>query len=377
MNLENLRKEIDEIDKNLTSLYLKRLSLSLKVGECKKENNLSVNNAKREEEILFNILKNVKNEKDKAYLSHLYDFIFNESKSIQESLLPSTSEQIDKFRKAIKEKKADFPLSASVACQGVEGAYSEAATKKLFEVSNITYFKSFEAVFSAVQNGFCDYGIVPLENSTVGSVLPAYDALTKNKLYIVRSVRLKVGHTLVSKDATTPIKTVYSHPQALEQCKAFIKSLGAVPVPTENTAVAAKMVKESDRNDTAAICTEDCATLYSLKVRNREIQDDIKNTTTFICISRNLEIYEGANKVSILTSIPHTKGSLASLLSRFYIERLNLTKLVTRPLSSEDGYMFYFDFEGNSEKESTLNLLSSLENASDSFAFLGEYSEVL
>ena len=376
MEIEELRKEIDTLDSELSRLYLKRLSLSLEVGAFKRENNLDVENSKREEEILFNLLKNVKSEEDKLSLLHLYGFIFDESKALQSSLIPSSSPQIDAFRAAIKNKKSAFPLSASVACQGVEGAYSEAAARKAFSVSSITYFKSFEAVFSAVQNGLCDYGIVPLENSTVGSVLPVYDALTTNKLYIIRSVSLKVGHSLLTKDDATPIKTVYSHPQALEQCKGFIKKLGAVPVATENTALAAKMVKESSSNDVAAIAGEDCAALYSLKVRNREIQDDIKNTTTFICISRNLEIYKGANKVSLLTSIPHKKGSLASLLSRFYIENLNLTKLVTRPLSGEDGYMFYFDFEGDAEKNSTLNLLSSLEKSSSSFAFLGEYSGI-
>ena len=376
MQIEELRKEIDTVDKELSRLYLKRLSLSLNVGAYKKANGIDVENAKREEEILFNLLKNAESEEEKLSLMHLYGFIFDESKALQSALIPSSSKQIDAFRSAIKNKKDTFPLSASVACQGVEGAYSESAAKKAFAVSSITYFKSFEAVFSAVQNGLCDYGIVPLENSTVGSVLPVYDALTTNKLYIVRSISLKVGHSLLTKDDSTPIKTVYSHPQALEQCKSFIKKLGATPVSTENTALAAKMVKDSPSNDVAAIAGEDCAALYSLKIRNREIQDDIKNTTTFICISRNLEGYKGANKVSLLTSIPHKKGSLASLLSRFYIENLNLTKLVTRPLSGEDGYMFYFDFEGDAEKESTLNLLSNLEKSSQSFAFLGEYSTV-
>lgn len=375
-SLEKLRSEVDTIDNKIADLYLERMNLAQKIGEVKKENESDVDAPERENEVLFKVLQHAKTEKNKAYLKQLYEYIFAQSKMHQREGREEHSKQIDNFREALKHKKSSFPISASVACQGVKGAYSEIATNKLFEVSNITYFKTFESVFNAVDSGLCEYGVVPLENSTVGSVLPVYDALNAYKLYIVRSVKIKVGHCLVTKSPNSKITSIYSHPQALSQCSSFIKKLGVVSFETDNTAVAARMVRESEDEGVAAICSEDCASLYSLSVRERDIQDSGKNSTTFICISKNLELYNDSDKVSILTSLEHKPGSLSSLLSRFYIEHLNLTKLVTRPLGGDDGYMFYFDFEGDSEKETTLNLLSNLENASSSFAFLGRYKEI-
>ena len=375
-SLEGLRKKIDSIDDSIAKLYLERMDVAREIGDVKKQNQTEIDAPKRENDILYRVLKQANSEKQKAYLKQLYEYVFSMSKMHQREGLEEHSKQIDNFRNALKNKKSSFPISASVACQGVEGAYSEIAAKKLFEVSNITYFKTFESVFDAVDKGLCEYGVVPLENSTAGSVLPVYDALTSHKLFIVRSVKVKVGHCLASKSLTSKITSVYSHSQALSQCSSFLKKSGIMSFETDNTALAARMVRESEDEGCAAICSEECASLYSLHIRERDIQDSGKNSTTFICISKNLEIYEGSDKVSILTSLEHKPGSLSSLLSRFYIEHLNLTKLVTRPLNEDDGYMFYFDFEGDSEKETTLNLLSNLENASSSFAFLGRYKEV-
>lgn len=376
-NIEQLRKKIDVVDDKIVSLYLDRLNLSKEIGEEKIKSSSPIDVKDRENDILFRLLKNIDNEDKKAYIKQFYDFVFMQSKNYQRSLQTIHSKQIDAYRDALKKGKKIFPLSASVACQGVEGAYSEVASKKLFEVSNITYFKNFESVINAVNSGLCEYGVLPLENSTVGSVLPVYDALSDNKCYIIRSIQINVGHCLAVKDKNAKIKTVYSHSQALEQCKNYIKSIGATPIAQDNTALAAKLVKESDDDTIAAICNEDCASLYGLKVVAKDIQDKGVNKTTFICISKDLMVTEGANKVSILTTLEHKPGSLSVLLNRFYTEHLNLTKLVSRPrLGKDDEFMFYFDFEGDVEKGSFLNLLSDLENTSEIFTFLGSYKEM-
>lgn len=375
--LEDLRKKIDVIDDKIVSLYLDRLNVSKEIGEEKIKTSSPINVKDRENDVLFRLLKKVDNEDKKSYIKQLYDFVFMQSKNYQQSLQTIHSSQIDTYRNELLKERKVFPISASVACQGVEGAYSETATKKLFEVSNITYFKNFENVINAVNSGLCEYGVLPLENSTAGSVLPVYDALSENKCFIVRSIQIDVGHCLAVKNKDAKIKTIYSHSQALEQCKNFIKSIGAIPMETDNTAVAAKLVKESSDDSIAAICNEDCASLYGLQVKNKDIQDSVVNRTTFICISKDLLITEGANKVSLLTTLEHKPGSLSVLLNRFYIEHLNLTKLVSRPrIGKDDEFLFYFDFEGDVEKKSVLNLLSDLENTAEVFSFLGSYKEV-
>lgn len=375
--IDELRSKIDTLDDELSTLYEKRLALSKEIGEEKIESKSPIDVKDREESILFRVLGNIKDEQKKMYVKQLYDLIFLQSKNYQRSLQTTHSKQIDAFRAILEAPRKDIPLSASIACQGVEGAYSEMASRRLFEVPHITYFKTFDSVINAVNSGLCEYGVLPLENSTAGSVLPVYDALSDKKCFIIRSVQIDVGHCLAVINKNAKIKTIYSHPQALEQCKNYIKSIGATPIATDNTAASARLVKESGDESVAAICNEDCASLYGLEVKEKDIQDNGVNKTTFICISKDLQVTRDANKVSILTTLEHKPGSLSALLNRFYIERLNLTKLVSRPrLLRDDEFMFYFDFEGDVEKNSVINLLSDLENTEEVFTFLGCYKDM-
>ena len=375
MNIENLRKEIDDIDDELSSLYAKRMEICKKIGEEKAKDNSSVNVPKRENEILVRVTKNTPDEL-KLYVKQFYDNIFMQSKNYQNSLTEKQSPSSNAIRSYLKEERKNFPISATVACQGVEGAFSGIATKRLFEISDITYFKNFEGVFNAVEKGLCDYGVLPIENSTVGSVLSVYDLMKKHCFYIVRSIRVKISHCLVAKKLNEKITKIYSHEQAISQCAEFIKSIGAEAVAVENTAVAARMVAESDEEGACAICSEDCADIYNLKVIKKDIQDNGLNFTRFICISKNLEIYKGADKISVMTALEHKVGTLNNLLSRFYTQGLNLTKLESRPIGGgEFEFMFYFDFVGDVENEGVLNLLADLETTSDKFVFLGSYKE--
>ena len=375
MKIEELRKEIDRIDDQLSALYLERMNVCREIGEEKAKNALPVNVAQRENAVLARITKGA--DEDKViYLKQLYDNIFSQSKSYQNSLRDLSSPTVDKIREVLSEERTSFPIGATVACQGVEGAFSGVAAKKLFEITDITYFKTFEGVFNAVEKGLCDYGVLPIENSSAGSVLPVYDLMKKHNFYIVKSIRVPVRHSLVAKDPKTKITKIYSHEQALAQCSEYIKKLGATPVPVENTAIAAKLVAESDEKGIAAICNKDCARLYSLEIVDSDVQDSGFNFTRFICISNKLRIFKGADKISVMTALEHKVGSLNTLLSRFYTQGLNLTKLESRPVGSGDfEFMFYFDFEGDVESRGLLNLLADLENSSDKFVFLGSYKE--
>ncbi len=375
MSIEELRKQIDTIDDELSALYVKRMECCKKIGEEKAKGNAQVNVPSRENAILARVTKPVPEEL-KIYVKQLYDNIFIQSKNYQNSLAKISSPSSDAIRAHLAEERKAFPISATVACQGVDGAFSGIATKKLFEISDITYFKNFDGVFNAVEKGLCDYGILPIENSTAGSVLSVYDLMKKHKFYIVKSIRIKVSHCLVGKIAGGEIKKIYSHEQALSQCAEFIKSIGATPVAVDNTATAAKLVAESNEDGAFAICSEECASLYNLKVVKKDVQDSGMNFTRFICISKKLKIFKGADKISVMTALEHKVGTLNNLLSRFYTQGLNLTKLESRPVGGGDfEFMFYFDFVGDVEAEGVLNLLADLERTSDKFVFLGSYKE--
>lgn len=376
MTIEELRGEIDKIDNELSSLYVDRMKACKGIGELKKNSGSAVNVSARENEILMRVTENAPDEL-KVYVKQLYDQIFMLSKSYQSSLREPSSKTVDKLKELIKADRSNFPIRATVACQGVEGAYSQVAAEKLFEICTPTYFKTFDGVFNAVDKGLCEYGVLPIENSNAGSVLAVYDLMKKYNFYIVKSLRLKVDHCLATR-GNEKIRKVYSHGQALMQCNEYIKKMGLEAVEVENTAVAARLVAESNESGIAAICNERCAELYGLTVRDKNVQDESSNYTRFICISKDLKLFKGADKISVMTGLEHKIGSLNRLLSRFYTQGLNLTKLESRPVGGGDfEFVFYFDFEGDIESKGVLNLLSDLENSSDKFAFLGCYKETL
>ena len=243
------------------------------------------------------------------------------------------------------------------------------------------YFKSFDAVFSAIEQGFCRYGVLPIENSTAGSVNQVYDLMMKHNFHIVRSVRIKIDHSLVAKKGTkkSDIREIVSHEQAINQCAGFIKSLGKVKITVcENTAEAAKMVAESDRCDLAALSSHNCEGLYGLECIEESVQDKGSNFTRFICISKNLEIYPGADKTSIMAVTAHKPGALYKLMSRFYAYGINLTKLESRPLPDRNfEFMFYFDLDKTVYSPQLIRLMGELEESCERFEYLGSYSEVV
>ena len=336
-DLETIRKEIDSIDDVISKEYVKRMKLCKEVAEKKKETKKTVFDGEREKKILYRITDGVEDEY-KPYLKSVYETIFQTSKAYQNSIIDEESQTVSAILKAQAEGIKEMPIRGSLACQGVNGAYSGIAGEKLFPVSEITYFKTFDGVFSAVHSGLCEYGILPIENSTAGSVLEVYDLMKKHSFHIVGSVRIKVSHCLAGVYGATAkdIVKVVSHPQALSQCKEYIESKKYKQEEAENTAVAAKRVAEAGDKTVAVVCSTKCAELYGLTVIEDCINDNANNYTRFICITKDFKIYKGSDKISVMANLPHKSGSLNNLLTRFSVLGLNLTKIESRPKAGSD-----------------------------------------
>lgn len=380
MELKDYREQLDKLDDEMIQLFTKRMELCAQIAAYKRENSLPVLDVRREREKLMDIGEKTKPEL-RDYALSLYSLIFELSRSSQNRLLGTDNELTESIRNATDKTPKLFPSSAIVACQGVEGAYSQLACDKLFKMPNIFYFSSFEAVFAAIDQGLCSYGVIPLENSTAGSVNMVYDLMQKHDFKIVRSIRLKVDHNLLVKPGAKleNIKEIYSHEQAISQCARYLQKFKGVKViPCENTAVAAKMVAESGRDDVAALSSRPCMKLYGLECLEESVQDMGNNYTRFICISKNLEIYPGADRTSLMMVVSHQPGSLYKVLSRFYALGINLNKLESRPIPERNfEFMFYFDIDTSVYSPEFIQLMGELESLSEEFVYLGSYSEVV
>ncbi|MBQ8264242.1 MAG: bifunctional chorismate mutase/prephenate dehydratase [Oscillospiraceae bacterium] len=378
--MQELRQQIDSIDTELVELFRRRMDVSRDIAECKKKEGRKVYDPVREREKLAEIAEK-SGEDMREYSTILWSLLMDLSKTYQERLAAEESELSRRIAAALESTPKVFPQFATVACQGVEGAYSQIACEKLFGVPNIMYFKTFDSVFTAIEQGFCQYGVLPIENSTAGSVNQVYDLMMKHNFHIVRSVRIKVDHSLVAKAGTkrSDIREIVSHEQALNQCAGYIKSLGNVKITVcENTAEAAKLVAESPRMDIAALSSHNCEDLYGLNCIEESVQDKGSNFTRFICISKNLEIYPGADKTSIMAVTAHKPGALYKLMSRFFAYGINLTKLESRPLPDRNfEFMFYFDLDKTIYAPQLIRLMGELGEMCERFEYLGSYSEVV
>lgn len=376
--LEESRKKIDEIDKQLVNLFKERMETAADVAEYKRKNGLPIHDPARERQLLAKIAE-LSGSEFSDYGKVLYSTIMSLSKSYQRALLGVESDVYTKIQKALDETNKIFPETAKVACQGVEGAYSGIAAGRLFALPDITYCPSFDSVFDALDKGECEYGVLPLENSTAGSVVKIYDLMMHHNFNIVRSVRIKIDHCLLAKRGTKPedIKEVFSHEQAINQCSQFIKEHPEIKfTPVANTAVASKAVATSERNDVAALSSRQCAELYGLNNLISSVQDQGNNYTRFICISKKLEIYPGADKTTIMAATGDTPGALYQLLSLFFAHGINITKLESRPMPTRDfEYIFYLDLDVSIYSPKLKTVLSELERYSGEFRYLGSYTE--
>ena len=378
-SLEESRAAIDRIDRELVKLFCERMAVSADVAEYKRAVGKPVTDSARERALLCKVSE-LAGEEMEEHVRTLYSTVLSLSKAYQHERLNTASKLESQIKTAMAETPYAFPARAKVACQGVEGAYSLKAAEKLFSCPAVSFYKTFEDVFEAIDKGECRYGVLPIENSTAGSVTQIYDLMSCHRFYIVRALRLKVDHCLLAKPGTklSEIKEVVSHQQALSQCAGYISRLeGVTTQEFPNTAKAAAFVKDA-QNGVAAIANRDCADLYGLEVLDEAIQDNGNNYTRFICISKTPEIYPGADRTSIILTVPHKPGSLSRLLSQINAMHINLTKLESRPIPGQDfEFLFYFDLESPIESPTLLRLLGELESSSEKFRYLGTYREML
>ena len=380
MDLNEIRDQIDAVDNKLIELFAERMRLSNEVANYKREKGVPVIDMKRERDKRNTIFEKSP-EEFKEYLPLLYSVVFDLSRSYQNRLIGVGQDLTGKIEAAIENTPKLFPSNISVACQGVEGANSQLACDRLISGAKIMYFENFEGVFAAIDKGFCKYGVIPIENSLAGSVNQVYDLMQRHNFHIVRSIRQKIEHNLLVKPGVqlSEIREIHSHPHAISQCLKFLSELKNVKViPAQNTAIAAQMVATSERRDVAALASRACVKLYGLECAKPSVQDKDNNYTRFICISKDLEIFPGANRTSLMASVSHEPGSLYKILARFYSLNVNLIKLESRPLPDRDfEFMFYFDLEASVYSPRFLQLITELKNVCESFTYLGSYTEMV
>ena len=381
MELSDIRNRIDAIDAGILDLFCERMELAQEVAKAKAQTGKAVFDPEREREKLSQVARAVPAEFSGQAVS-LFSLLMSMNKAAQQRAIHAAdagSLSRTAFS-ALQPIDKPFPALADVACQGVEGAYSQIAACRLFKIPTITFRPTFEGVFRSVRDGSSTYGVLPIENSTAGSVNAVYDLIAKYRFSIVRSIRLKIDHNLLAKPGVSKadISEVYSHEQAIAQCSEYLERLGVTVHACENTAQAAAFVAESPRRDIAALSSRDCAALYGLTAIDEDVQDSDNNYTRFVVISATPQVFPGATRTSLMLTVSHEPGSLYRVLERIYALDINLVKLESRPIPGRDfEFMFYFDLDCPFGSAALGNLLDGISDVCEMFAYLGSYQELI
>lgn len=381
MDLADIRTRIDEIDDGILALFVERMELAADVAASKRATGKAVFDPARERDKLYRLVTAAP-DAIKPDVASLFSLLMSMNKAAQLKLLnEDRADSVSaRAKAALVEQDAPFPLTATVACQGVEGAYSQIAACRLFSVPQITFLPTFEGVFRAVRDGACEYGVLPIENSTAGSVNAVYDLLAEYRFSIVRSLRLKIDHQLLAKPgvALADIREVFSHEQAIAQCSEYLDRLGVRVHVCENTARAAEFVAASERTDIAALSSRSCAALYGLDVLAEDVQDEGNNYTRFVVISATPQVFPGATRTSLMLTLPHAPGALYRVLERLYALDINLVKLESRPIPNRDfEFLFYFDLDCPYGSSALDTLLDALDDVCERYTYIGSYTEVV
>ena len=372
-SLEEIRDEIDEIDSELVRLFVRRMDCSRRVAAYKEKHHLPILNAEREQAVLKKVAGQAGDLADAARL--LFSQMMDISRAEQMRRIASHSPLKDEVNAAVSRSFSP----RSVACPGVDGAFSSAAARKLFPNAVIHFYDDFKEAVDAVSRGTDDTVVHPVENSFAGSVSENYDLIRMRNLKINAGINLPVTHCLIGLPGSSlsDIKRVFSHPQGLSQCAEFLESHGIVPMPYVNTATAAKHIAELKDPSAGAVCSREAAELYGCTVLKEGIQSSDLNSTRFVAASLSGVILPDADRISLCFSLPHVTGSLCRVLSQLAGFGLNLTKIESRPLrDSPFEYLFFLDCTGNLRNPSILELLSGMQNELPQFYLLGNYREI-
>jgi len=266
-----------------------------------------------------------------------------------------------------------------VAFQGKRGAISESAIYSFFPPSiEVKPCRNLAKVFESVTGGETQYGVVPVENSIEGSINQTYDLFLTHDLKVCGEIIIRIVHCLIahSKTELNSIKTVYSHPQALAQCRNYLESMGFKFMSTFDIAGSVKMIKENKMMDAAAIASERAAEIYGMKALAKGIEDNPNNYTRFFVLSKHDSPPSGMDKTSIIFSVKHVPGALYQILEEFANRNINLTKLESRPTKKRPWeYNFYLDFEGHRSERKSREVLTGIKKKSTFVKILGSYSK--
>lgn len=375
MNLDDIRVRIDSLDKELIKLLDERMGLSVEVANTKIISNAPILSNEREQIILDRI--------DQMKINNI-----PEIKAVMQSVMAMSREKQYQIMlncgkewnlgKLINNAKGKELKAYRIAYCGKEGSYSEAAATKMYPNAVIHKgYLSFADACKAVVSNEMDIAVLPLENTTAGTVNDVYDLIPINNLYIVKSMSDMISHNLLALPEAdlSDIRTVISHPQALSQCNILINSKGWKTVEFNNTAYAAEEVRKKGDRSIAAISSAVSAKVYGLKILDVNVNNEECNQTRFVAISKNLHIEDTARKISIAFKLPHKTGSLSSVLFMFSGLSLNLTKIQSRPITNRPWeYIFYVDFVFNNENNA-LQALYQLEKELPEVIMLGWYGD--
>lgn len=381
-DLNTLRQEIDHIDRQMVELFRQRMDVTRRVGEYKAANHMAVLDQERERQVLRNKGELAGEELRPAVIT-LYQTIMALSRRQQRDLLgeradnPGLRRYLD-ARAAIRQP-VEHPR---VVYQGVPGAYSEQACINFFGSGvRSEGLEQFEDCFKAVREGRADYAVVPIENSSTGAIRQIYDLLTHYECSMVGETTVKVEHCLMAPKGATldTITHVYSHEQGLFQCEQYLNTHpNWHQVPQADTAGSARMVAATGDITKAAICSARAAHLYGLEILARAINHNSHNTTRFVVVSPNMELREGADKISTVFLLPHEAGSLHEILTIFAVHGLNMVKLESRPVPEHSWeYMFFLEFNGHLDEAVTADVLHELAQTTGDFRVLGNFKSNL
>ena len=374
MDLLECRNKLDVIDKQIVKLFEERMDICGKGAETKIASGKAVYDAEREKQKLDAVSAMADSEFNQVAVRELFSQMMSISRKYQYSILAEHGRAM----KLGFERLDQLPMEGvRVVHQGVEGAYSHAAAIQYFgEKTEIYHVARFEDAMKEVQLGNADYAVMPIENSSAGAVIDMYDLLTRYDNYIVAETFLPVNHALLGVPGAklSDVKTVFSHPQALMQCSAFLNDNGLKQISVENTAVAAKRVVEEGDKSQAAIASEIAGKLYGLELLKPFIQNNQGNTTRFVILANRKVYQKDAGKISLCFELPHTSGSLYNMLGNFIFNHVNMMMIESRPIPGKNWeYRFFVDIEGNLQDAGVKNALRGIGAEAQNFKILGNY----
>ena len=373
--LDELRVKLDNIDEQIVNLYEERMRVCEEVGHYKVDSGRKVYDRQRERNKLADVASKVTGEIYKKGIQEIYNLLMSLSRKLQYQMLVDAGAL---GRLPFIEVDSLNRKEARVAFQGVDGAYGQAAMFQYFgENCNNFHVRTFRDAMEAIEEGSADYAVLPIENSSAGSVTEMYDLLVEFENYIVGEVIIPVKHTLAGLPGTQlhEIQKVYSKAEALMQTSRFLDSHADwQQISVVNTAVAAgKIIKDNDKTQ-AAVCSAHAAKLYGLEVLKENINDEGNNSTRFIVVTNQKIFLKDAAKISICFEIPHESGSLYHLLSHFIYNDLNMTRIESRPVEGKSWeYRFFVDFEGNMADVAVKNAIRGLREEARTLKILGNY----